>query len=115
MSLGSGVDAVCVMLLGQGALAAAFAFSLSLSHAARARMSGTASAAAIKRPRGPADMNVLSVVWSGRRLHTQRRGARRRHPIDQQMHHQQTRNMTCLVGRPRRRLRSHEAELSFEE
>src|SRR3954451_17183569 len=49
------------MLAGQVAVAAAFAFSLSLSHAAKATTSGTASAAAMKRTRGLADIDVLSV------------------------------------------------------
>src|SRR3954463_14874333 len=74
------------MVLGHGALAASFAFFSSSSHAASAMTSGTASAAATKRPRGPADIDVLSVVWSGCRLHTQGRRYRSGDPVDRQMH-----------------------------
>src|SRR3954470_20619901 len=102
------------MLLGHGALAASFAFFSSLSHAARATTSGTASAAAMKRPRGLADIDVLSVVWSGHRLHTHRRGTRGRHPVNQEMHERMKRNSTRVVSRSRKRLRPEDAQAPFE-
>src|SRR3954451_13412768 len=102
------------MLLGHGALAASFAFFSSSSHAASATTSGTASAAAMKRPRGPADIDVLSVVWSGRRLHTQRRSSGRGDGVDHQMHDRLHADVTRQMRRARQQLVFDEAETSLE-
>src|SRR3954452_462267 len=102
------------MLLGHGALAASFAFFSSSSHAASAMTSGTASAAATKPSRGPADIDVLSVVWSGRRLHTQRRSSRRGDGVDHQMHNRLQAEVTRQMRRACQQLGSDEGETSLE-
>src|SRR3954463_772851 len=103
------------MLLGHGALAASFPFFPPSSHAASATTSGTASAAAMKRPRGPADIDVLSVVWSGRRLHTPRRSSGRGDAVDHQMHNPLQAEVPRQMGRACQQLGFDEVETSLED
>src|SRR4051812_39406146 len=102
------------MLPGHVAEAAALALSLSPSlHAASARRSGTASAAATMRPRGPADIDVLSVVWSGRRLHTSRWRSGSGDAVDDPLHNRWQPDMWRRMRGPGQRRRPKDVQTPF--